>query len=705
MMKKRRWLPPLGSILFGLMLLVAAEGLLRFAWSPPLLPREQLVAVTIDPFEVNNGNAQTKEVYLGAMRPSSFVVPKPPGTFRVFCLGGSTTLGYPYPAETAWPASLERRLERLFPERDLEVINVGATSYGSARTLAVLRGIIAYQPDLVIIATGDAEFVEDSFRVAVAMPTPVVSWLHGLYLSRAFKQVLPAQKLPLPVVDAEDSSAAGFLFAPVVAGTVYQVDMDRRRRVMSSLDENLTAMTEAASNAAVPLMLVTLPANIASWPPDPDHSMPAEPAMRTRWQQHLSLAERLAASGPLQEALDEYAAATNVWGGNATVCYEYGQLLIRAEQFDKARTMLLRALDLDPTPVRATSIVNQSIRSAAAQADTMLADPVSALTVLSSHGLLGEELILDYAHPTPWGHVEIARVVLQALITRDPGWAIDDRQELSAHELELARLTAEKPVVNAKLSFALGQIFERKGLEKKAVEMYQQAITQGYQGPFAIFNLARLLALQGRYAEALTMMTPLVSHYPEWQEPYALLGFLHQQLGDITAALGWYRKAVEAGDTDPRLSNALAELEVVSGQPEQARSTLEAALRKNPGNCDLASSLGRLLEQAGDQGVRAEDFYRKQLAADPTCQLLWENLGLLLMQQQRWQDAEQVFTAALRQPAALAQHHLNLGYVYYKGLNNKPAAGEQFARFLSLAPDRANLVPSEFRQVPGSGVQ
>ncbi len=704
-MIKRRWLPPLISILFGLLLLIAVEGFLRLTWTPPLLPAEQLTAVVIDPFEVSNGIARTKQDYLGAMRSSSFIVPKPEGVFRIFCLGGSTTLGYPYPARFAWPASLERRLKRLFPERAVEVVNVGGTSYGSARTLAVLRGLLQYQPDMLIVATGDAEFVEDSFRVAVSQPVPAVSWLHGLYLSRGLKQVLPEKSGTDQMIDAEDRSAAGFLFAPVVAGTIYRVDAERRNTVIASLEKNLAAMTEVAAKAQVPLMLMTLPANVGSWPPDQDRSLPENPDLSSRWRQHVATAEGLTASGRVMESLVEYAAAVKLWDGNATVCYDYGQLLLKAEMFDEARVILLRAFDLDPAPVRANRVVNQLIRSASSQTATPLADAVRRLTSISPHGIVGDELILDYAHPTPLGHVEIARVVLQTLVKKNIDWQVNEAQELAVHQKELLRITEDQPEIDADLSFTLGQIFERKGMVQQAADMYQQSIAQGYQGPFAAFNLARLLTMQERYAEALTLMVPLVAAHTDWQEPYALLGFLYQNLGDVSSSLRWYRKAVQADDPDPRLYSTLAELELASGQPEQARRTLEAGLSKNPDNCDLVTSLGRLLEQTGEQGVMAEDYYRKRLAADPTCQLLWENLGLLLMQQQRWQDAEQVFTAALVQPGALAQHHLNLGYVYYKGLDDNSAANEQFAKFLQLTPDRASLVPAEFRQTSGTGGQ
>lgn len=702
-MMKRSWLGPLGSILFGLLLLLAVEGLLRLAWEPALSPAEQLAAVVIDPFAVNNGLAQTKPAYLGAMRSSSFAVPKREGVYRVFCLGGSTTLGYPYTAEFAWPASLERRLNTLFPERQIEVINVGGTSYGSARTLAVLRGLLAYQPDLLIVATGDAGFVEDSFRIAVSTPVPAVSWLHGLYLSRTLKQILPKPKDVVTKVDAEDRSAAGFLFSPVVAGTVYQVDAERRSHVMAALRKNLLVMTEVAEQAAVPLMLMTLPANVASWPPDPDRALPPSSGLRGVWQDYVDEAKAFTRTGDVEAALEQYKAATKLWNGNASVCFDYGRLLMAAGEIELGQSMLLRAVDLDPAPVRATAVVNQIIRTVAEQAEVIFADPAKTFAALSPHGLTDDRLILDYAHPTPRGHLEIAQVVLQALLTKTLNRKPAAAEVLAVHQAELERITEKIPVVNAGLSFVLGQVFERKGLMEQAIGMYRQAVAQGYQGPFPSYNMARLLASQGRTTEALELVTNLVTQYPDWEEPYGLLGYLHQRLGDKQAAASWYRRALDAGNSDSGLYASLAELQNVIGQYSAARRTLEEGLQKHPGDCDLAVMLGRILELKTVLNAGAEEYYRKRLHDDPACQLLWENFGLLLMRQRRWREAEAVFTEALRQPQPLAQHYLNLGYVYLKGLENNSAAGEQFARFLELQPERASLVPDSFRETGVSG--
>ena len=94
---------------------------------------------------------------------------------------------------------------------------------------------------------------------------------------------------------------------------------------------------------------------------------------------------------------------------------------------------------------------------------------------------------------------------------------------------------------------------------------------------------------------------------------------------------------------------------------------------------------------------RSEKIYRDQLTADPGCQLASENLGILLMNQQRWMEARDTFESALSESGSFPRHHLNLGYVYLKGLGNITAAKEQFLIYQQLVPNDSGVIPAEFR--------
>lgn len=98
-------------------------------------------------------------------RGKEFEVPKPPGVYRVFALGGSTTFGY-YPAtssdEAAYPAVLEKLLNEARPAvgggQRYEVVNAGVPGYSARTSLQNFAARVLFlQPDMIVVyhATND----------------------------------------------------------------------------------------------------------------------------------------------------------------------------------------------------------------------------------------------------------------------------------------------------------------------------------------------------------------------------------------------------------------------------------------------------------------------------------------------------------------------------------------------------------------------
>lgn len=687
----------LALILFGLLLLVGVEAALRLLWSPPPLAGEELTLLAIDPFRVKNGVARTDPAFKGALPEASFVVPKPAGHFRVFCLGESTTRGYPFPPDVAWPAVLERRLRVLYPGREIEVINVGGNSYGSGRILAVLRGILKYQPDLLIIATGHNEFVEDSFRAAVAQQPRPLSWAHNLYLARAIQRLLPRQeqKATFLVVN-DDDNAAGFLFSPQAENTVYRVTEARRQSTLAAMAVNLAEMTALARSEQIPLFLCTEPSNLTDWPPDADATRPVA-EQRERWEKLWQEGRGLVAESRLVDGLERFTSAARIWHGNAEFCYEFGQLLLRTGKIAEARPWLVRARDLDPSPVRSSTAIQGLVRHAASGVGVFFVDLAGPFDDLIFGGTDVWELLVDYVHPSPRGHAEMATLVAGALTKVLPEWG--NPAPVSA-DFAVAERVRTSPVMNdlsADLCFVRGEVFDRKGIFDRAAEMYQLSIERGNRGPQVQYKLAIVLKKGGDLPAAIKVAKNLYANHPDWDRSALLFGYLYEHAGQAAEAAEWYQRALANGQTEIEIYSTAARLLSRSGRGDAAREILKEGLTRYPGDCRLSAQFGEMLEAIGDL-PRAEAHYRDFLARDSGCQQVWEGLGLVLMNQERWADAAATFESALRQPAPLPFHHLNLGIVYHQGLGKEQLAAEQFSAFLALQPDKLEMVPPPFRK-------
>ena len=93
------------------------------------------------------------QIHINALgfRGHEVVIPKPAGTIRVVCIGGSTTFDtYAVSDEAAWPARLEKRLRATHPR--VEVVNAGVPGHTVDHYLREKKWqrIEALAPDIVV---------------------------------------------------------------------------------------------------------------------------------------------------------------------------------------------------------------------------------------------------------------------------------------------------------------------------------------------------------------------------------------------------------------------------------------------------------------------------------------------------------------------------------------------------------------------------
>lgn len=99
-------------------------------------------------------------------------------------------------------------------------------------------------------------------------------------------------------------------------------------------------------------------------------------------------------------------------------------------------------------------------------------------------------------------------------------------------------------------------------------------------------------------------------------------------------------------------------LALEDSDPAGAIAAYRRALAGCPSFADAHINLGRLLHNQGDLAA-AEDHYRKALAAAPTA-LPWFNLGVVLEDQGRADEAITAYRASLELDPSLGETHLNL---------------------------------------------
>ena len=542
---RRNWFR-LFAVLAGLLPLVALEGGLRlFDVGRP--------ADAPDPFAGFNQNFPLFErqgaVYRTARARAPFIAPqefpaeKPRGSFRMFCFGGSTVYGHPYTGETAFPKWLELELAGRDPARAWQAINCGGVSYASYRIAPMVQEVLHYQPDLIIVATGHNEFLEDrtyhSLKTRSALWSGLQRTVYSLHTINLVRQSLFRDRA------AAFSSAAvstdGGALSPHVNTRLdyasgyasYRRDEAWWQNVVAQYDESVRQIVAACRAAHVPVLLVRLGSNLRDCPPYKSaHRAGLAPGAEADWQAAFDLATANERTD-LPRALHFYQEAAAIDADYALLNFRIARTLDRLGRPTEALPYFERAKDTDICPLRITAPLEHTLLRIAAETDTPLVDAAQIIAARSPDGIPGNDWYVDHVHPSIGGHQLIARTIAAQFPAR--GW-------LPA--------AAEWP-------------------EAQRVKTYARHLAT--VGPAYLADGKRRLAWLEDWAKRQRLAAETI---PNDAAGFARLAFRHLDLGDDAAAQDARREALkrDAGVAD--LVRARAQALTAQGRDDSAAALL-----------------------------------------------------------------------------------------------------------------------------------
>lgn len=410
------------SLCFTLAVLGAVEGVLRLAGyggypstfdEVGTLPDGSRLVVTSEAgpgsyFFANRSRA-------GGLEPDAFVMPKPEGTFRVFLVGASAAKGSPYMPPFTAACLLERMLGDVWPDRKVEVINLGTTAVASYPVLGMMTEALEYEPDLVVVYAGNNEYY-GAYGVSSlhsagrsARVIRLIRWTRGLAIAQFLDEKLRR----------EPKGGDVTLMEAMVGQASIGPDDPARDSAARNLGEFTGDMIDRCEARRVPVLVCTPPCNERGLAP---LGGPVVGGMDEAGR--AALKERLDAIG-VQIGTDA-AGAENVARGLVraypdlgTASYLLGRALYAQGRFDEAAEAFRRAVDRDPMPWRPPSASVDAVREAAARHGAPVCDLQAAFREASPGGSIGWELMDDHVHPSIAGQELIARTIVRTLATMD----------------------------------------------------------------------------------------------------------------------------------------------------------------------------------------------------------------------------------------------------------------------------------------------
>jgi tetratricopeptide (TPR) repeat protein len=337
---------------------------------------------------------------------------KDPRAQRVYFFGSSAMAGLGFSPNVTMARQFERIVEPcLAPERQLEVVNLGLVALPIKKTRLLVEDVLAHgDPDLLVVFAGNNEFLELHARKFALVGASPFERLAALATdTNLYRLVRPPRAVrPEELVDANAGLQEND--ARVSEDRMIQevdVSEDEIAAIHKLYEEHLTAIAQAAREAGVPLVLMTVAVN---WEWHGREDLPAD------WP-----AELVQGWTP-EDDWSDVIAALNARIANAAEDerheWSYRRALVRRAQGDlkHARSDFRAALNTDPHLRRATDEMADRVRRVAEREGAILVDTIVSLVAAASEGgIVGFEFFYDYVHFTPRGAALAAGALVQTL--------------------------------------------------------------------------------------------------------------------------------------------------------------------------------------------------------------------------------------------------------------------------------------------------
>lgn len=616
----------------------------------------------------------TRHAKLPWFNPQTFARAKPAGAYRIFCLGGSTTYGRPFEDPTSFCGWLRDLLPAADPSRHWEVINAGGISYASYRVAALVKELIAYEPDLLVVYSGHNEFLERR-TYAKMLDTPAL--VRDLSTLTAHTRIYSAVRRAIEKFGGIDASADSRFMLPAEVEAVldlsvgpedYTRDEPLRRSVAVHYRSNLERIVRIARGAGADVVLVVPASNLADFAPfKSEHDHALTDGERRHAQQRIEDAREALTGGRFADALAAIDAALAIDDLRADAHYIRGRALLGLDAgastgVTEARRAFVRAKDEDVCPLRATDQLQAVARAVASRHDVAVVDMVRIAAALSPAGVPGNEVFLDHVHPRIRANGALAEAIVASMIERGivepaPAWGpaavaaaagrIEARTDTPARAAALTNL--------AKVLAWAGKFEEADRLTTRALELAPDDADALYLRAFA-------LARSGDTEAAARYYRRSIRAYPDHVRARTNLGILHYRAGRLGEAAAHLEHAATVAPNDARARHNLGLVLCAAGRADAARTELEAAAALSPDDATIQYDLGLTCSRQDDTAC-ASAQYRRALALEPGHADAHNNLGILLARQRRWSEARGHFASALHSDPQNAGARANLARV------------------------------------------
>jgi tetratricopeptide (TPR) repeat protein len=309
-----------------------------------------------------------------------FPAKKDPSAFRVFVMGSSTVVGFPYESNLMFPRILQKRLQEAYPAKKIEVINTAITAINSFTLQDFIDDILDEKPDAILIYAGHNEYygaMGVGSNEGIGSNRGLIK-LHLKLMDFRFYQLIRntiGKFTKADVISGENKPRT--LMSRIVRNAEIAYGSDDYSAGLKMYKKNMTSILEKASDKKVPVFISTLVSNITDIKP--------------------------------------FGSVKSETGESAEDIYFRAQSARQQGDYKLAKELFTRAKDLDCVRFRASSDINTAIEEMAQKEGAILVPMLKAFEDKSPNSLVGNNLLTEHVHPNVSGYFLMADVFYKSI--------------------------------------------------------------------------------------------------------------------------------------------------------------------------------------------------------------------------------------------------------------------------------------------------
>jgi tetratricopeptide (TPR) repeat protein len=312
---------------------------------------------------------------------NTFDIDKKADAFRVFIMGESSAAGYPFSPNGSFSRYVQKRLELLYPDKTIEVVNISLTAISSYTLRDLFPGVIEQKPDLVLIYTGHNEYY-GALGVGSLESLGQFRFFVNMLLSlNEYRTTQLLREILVSVTSLFSSSAdkgeTGTLMSRMAKEQLIKYDSNVFKAGLNQFEANMRDILTMAKEANVPVILGTLTSNLKDQPPfNPEN-------------------------------IDETKTATDI--------FNQAKKFLDEGKTSDAKKMFILAKERDALRFRASEKINEIIKKIGNEFNMPIADIDSSFNANSPAKITGDNLMVDHLHPTLDGYWLMGKVFFETM--------------------------------------------------------------------------------------------------------------------------------------------------------------------------------------------------------------------------------------------------------------------------------------------------